>query len=86
MKPRSVTPLTLRELEKLPTPRLLAYLRRLRECEASIENSDWEFHEIASIGGIIFKSSKEWEAQYNLVKSVLAERPNIESGMQGSVP
>lgn len=66
------------ELERLTTPRLLAYLRRLLECEESIERSDWESKEVPDDDNIVFKSSEQWKSQYELVKSVLATRPNID--------
>jgi hypothetical protein len=76
--PRSVNPLNRNKLESLTTKRLLAYLRNLQQCEESIEASDWEEEKVNSKDGIVFKSSEEWRSQYNLVKTVLAERPNIE--------
>ena len=78
MAPRSVNPLSPDKLESLTTKRLLAYLRSLQQCEESIEASDWSEDEVTSVSGIIFKTSDEWKLQYNLVKAVLAERPNIE--------
>ena len=78
MKPRSVKPLELIEMEKISTPRLLSFLRKLQQCENDIESSDWSPEEIAVTGGIVFKSSDEWQEQYLLVKSVLEARPNSE--------
>ncbi|WP_226649562.1 hypothetical protein ACJJID_11535 [Microbulbifer sp. CnH-101-G] len=74
---KPVKPLNQRELEALSTKRLLAYLRRLQRCEESIELSDWQEDKVSPLGGIVFKSSDEWKTQYNLVKAVLAKRPNI---------
>lgn len=79
MRPRTVKPQNLNKLEKLSTKRLLAYLHSLQRCEESIELSDWNKNEVDSAKGIIFKSSEEWKLQYNLVKKVLATRPNIDS-------
>lgn len=76
-KPRNIKPLTIAELEKLTTARLLAYLKKLNECEESLELSDWTKEEIISIEGIIFKSSNEWQEQYTTVKSILSKRPHI---------
>ncbi|WP_141215663.1 hypothetical protein [Hahella sp. CCB-MM4] len=76
--PKSVKPLNQDELEVLSTERLLAYLRRLQKCEESIELSDWQLNEVSTISGIVFKSSEEWKTQYNLVKVVLAKRPNVD--------
>jgi hypothetical protein len=78
MKPRSVTPLNVNKLEKLSTPRLLSFLHKLQQCEESLVSSDWSIEEISEINGIVFKSSEEWQMQYNLVRSVLAGRPNFE--------
>ena len=78
MAPRSVNPLSQDKLKSLTTKRLLAYLRSLQQCEESIEASDWNEDEVASVSGIIFKASDEWKLQHNLVKAVLAKRPNIE--------
>ncbi len=78
MAPRSVNPLRQNKLESLTTKRLLAYLSSLQQCEESIEASDWTEDEVASVSGIVFKASDEWKSQHNVVKAVLAERPNIE--------
>mgnify|MGYP000021998313 CR=1 FL=1 len=78
MAPRSVNPLSQDKLGSLTTKRVLAYLHSLQQCEESIEASDWSENEVASVSGIIFKASDEWKLQYNLVKAVLAERPNVE--------
>ena len=73
----SFAPLTLQELQNLPTPRILAYLRTLQKCENSRQESDMDQHE-ASIKGAVFKNNEEWKTQYKLVKDVLATRTNIE--------
>ena len=78
MKPRSVKPLSSEELVKIPTPRLLSYLRKLQECEKDIQSSDWSPEQVALTEGIVFKSSPEWLEQYKLVKAVLDSRPNVE--------
>ncbi|WP_444937084.1 hypothetical protein ACJJIW_08260 [Microbulbifer sp. JMSA004] len=75
---RPVKPLNQRELEALSTKRLLAYLHRLQQCEESIELSDLQEDKSSPFGGIVFKSSDKWKTQYNLVKAVLAKRPNID--------
>ncbi|WP_020405927.1 hypothetical protein [Hahella ganghwensis] len=77
MKARGIKPLSLDDLEGLTTERLLAYLRKLHECEESLELSDWAPEEIKSIEGIVFKASQEWKEQHALVKRVLAGRPNV---------
>ena len=78
MKPRSVKPLSADKAEDLPTVRLLAYLKKLQQCEESIETSDWEAGDLARIEGIVFKSSEEWRNQYKLVTDVLARRPHLD--------
>jgi hypothetical protein len=78
MKPRQVKPLEVAELEALTTVRLLAYLRRLQECESSLDESDWTPEEIAEASGIVFKTSPEWKRQYDAVKAVLAKRPHVD--------
>ncbi len=79
MKPRSVKPLTLIELDEMPTPRLLSFLRKLQKLENGIETSDWSLEEVSKTIGIVFKSSDEWQQQYKLVKSVLNAREHCES-------
>jgi hypothetical protein len=78
MSLRTVKQLDLEALESMPTQRLLSYLRQLQKCENSLETSDYRSDEVTQIKGIVFKSSKIWKAQYELVKSVLNSRPNIE--------
>jgi len=48
-----------------------------------VEESDLDRHEVATTG-IVFKDSEEWKSQYAMVKEVLATRPNIEKGDNGS--
>jgi hypothetical protein len=64
--------LTKSELEKLTTPRLLAYLKSLRKVH------DYQDHD--SIFGFrkLTKESKQWQETYNLVKSILTTREHIE--------
>ena len=78
MKIRSVSALTIVELEALPNHRLLAYLNKLNQCENSLQESDWSAQEISKVEGIIFKSSTEWKSQIELVKTVLSTRPHID--------
>lgn len=78
-RPRAVKPIHLTELEKLPTPRILSYLKKLQQCEESIELSDWSTEEVSKAEGIVFKSSTEWAVQHKYVKSVLATRSNFEN-------
>jgi len=78
MKIRSVAALSRSDLQTLSTERLLAYLKKLNQCENSLQESDWSLEQIAEVEGIIFKSSIEWEDQVKLVKAVLSNRPHIE--------
>lgn len=78
MKPRAVKSMNLAELEKLPTPRLLSYLKKLQQCEESLELSDWSKDEASKADGIVFKSSSEWISQHEQVTSVLNTRPHVE--------
>ena len=79
MKPRAVKPIDLAELEKLPTPRILSYLKKLQQCEESLELSDWSKQDVLKVKGIVFKSSREWAVQHEFVKSVLATRSHVEN-------
>lgn len=78
MKPRSIKPLNLDELEKLTTERLLAYLRKLQQCEDSLECSDWSEDELVKTSGIVLKNSEQWRQQHELIKTVLSDRSNID--------
>jgi len=78
MKIRSVSVLSLTDLEAMPTHRLLAYLKKLNQCENSLQESDFSPDEIAEVEGIIFKSSAEWKNQVKLVKKLLSNRNHIE--------
>ena len=78
MKPKLIKALTEKQLAALSTPRLLALLSKLQQCEDSVEKSDWSSEEILDTDGIVFKSSDEWLQQYTLVKSILSNRENVE--------
>lgn len=78
MYPRSVKLIPQDELQNLSTKRVLSYLRKLHECEESLELSDWTIEELSQEKNIIFKSSKEWKIQYKLVKEILSEREHVE--------
>lgn len=79
MKPRSVKPIALTKLERLPTHRILSYLKKLQHCEESIKLSDWPEEEALKVDGIVFKSSRDWVLQYKQVKSVLSKRPHVQN-------
>lgn len=67
----------LNKLDGLPTPRLLARLKRLHQCEESPEKSDRDPDEITQPGIIEFKDSAEWKTEYAYLKALLAEREHI---------
>lgn len=69
----------LEDLKAQGTRQLLARLKRLRFCEDSPELSDLCETEIASAKSLIlFKSQDEWKRAYHDIKTVLADRDNIE--------
>ena len=56
-------------------------MRRVEvRCEESRELSDWSEEEIASAGGIVFKSDKAWQEAYFQTKSVHSTREHVPSG------
>lgn len=61
--------LTREELEKLTTPRLLAYLDSIRKVP---ENPNWDGE------GGMNKNHPRWQELYRTVKSVLATREHVE--------
>ena len=67
------------DLEALPTKRLLARLKRLHQCEESLDLSDREISEYKPSGFIEFKESPEWIAEYNCLKDILSRREHIPS-------
>ncbi|WP_413665607.1 hypothetical protein ACG1BZ_10605 [Microbulbifer sp. CNSA002] len=78
MMPRYVKLLSLEELEQLSTERLLAYLRKLHQCEDSVDASDFCESEAHMPGVVFFKESDQWRNQYKLVKEILSARPHID--------
>lgn len=79
MKRRPLSVIELEKLDSLPTPRLLARLKRLHQCEESFEQSDRTPDNFTSTGSIEFKNSAEWKAEYDYLKRLLAEREHISS-------
>jgi hypothetical protein len=71
----------LSELELLSTKQLLSRLKHLRQCEDSLDASDQERDERISDGSIEFKDDPEWTAEYNRLKTVLAQREHIPKGV-----
>ena len=61
------------------TRELLAYLKRLHQCEDSFEQSDWDAnHDLEDEKTIYFKNTEKWQQAYLTVKSILATREHIE--------
>ena len=75
MKRKRIFPMTVTDLEALPTRQLLARLRRLHECEESLALSDRDVAD--SSGCIEFKKSSEWVTAYQDVKQLLSRRKHI---------
>src|SRR5262249_25034069 len=69
-------------LERMPTKQLLGRLRRLHECQESAVFSDMTADEIAASKGIFFKNSPEWQAAYQQLKRILANREHVPSGAE----
>ena len=71
--------ITREELEKLHTKQLLAYLKRLHQCEESFEGSDWdENRDLTDEVMIHFKQTEKWKFAYRTVKSILSGREHVE--------
>lgn len=74
--------ISIQEMEKLPTKRLLAYKSRLlRVSDGKCYCGDWgcnhEREQLLKIGAFI-KSSPQWQELYNNVKEVLSTREHIQ--------
>jgi hypothetical protein len=81
MRRKKIFPMTLSELELLSTKQLLSRLKRLRQCEDSLDASDQGENERISDGSIEFKDDHEWAAEYNRLKTALARREHIPKGV-----
>jgi hypothetical protein len=81
MRRKKIFPMTLSELELLSTKQLLSRLKHLRQCEDSLDASDREVGERIPDGSIEFKDDAEWRAEYNRLKTVLANREHIPKGV-----
>ena len=79
MEQRRVRPLSIEELERLTTERLLAYRAKLLALEESAETSDLGPDEIASLpsGSLCFKQDPAWQRHYAGVKAILDAREHI---------
>ena len=77
MKRQKISPMTRRDLEKLPTKRLLARLKRLHQCQESLALSDEDCDNYVASDFIEFKESPNWIMEYNNLKEILAGREHI---------
>jgi hypothetical protein len=81
MRRKPIPPMSLEELEKLPTKRLLARLRQLHQCEESVLLSDHD--DVSNTSGtILFKDTPEWKFAYEQVKGALSLREHIPKGAE----
>jgi hypothetical protein len=77
-KSRKLHPMSVSELQKLPTKRLLARLKRLHICEECFESSD-RVGIYENLDNLIeFKNTSEWKTEYQNIKEILAKREHIE--------
>src|SRR5262245_902336 len=81
MRRKPIHPMSIEELEKLPTKRLLARLRQLHQCEESVLLSDHDDVSNTS-GAILFKDTPEWKAAYEQVKGALSLREHVPKGAE----
>lgn len=76
---RAIAPISVAQLEEMPTAALLARLTRLRWCEESRSASDLTADEIASVEGqILFKDDPAWHAAWEDLKMILSRREHID--------
>ena len=80
MRREAIALMSLEELERLSTKRLLTRLERLRQCEDSARLSD--AGEAARSSGMLFKDSPEWTTAYQQLKNVLARREHVPKGSE----
>ena len=78
MKHRKLLPIGKSQLESLPTKRLSARLKRLQQCEESLELSDRDNENYEASNFIEFKKSENWISEYNDLKEILAKREHIQ--------
>lgn len=78
MKRRNIFPMSLDDLEKLPTKRLLVRLKGLQQCEQSFDLSDRDEYEKNMDSSVIeFKETLEWQNEHNKLKIILNKREHI---------
>jgi hypothetical protein len=74
---KSIFPMAVEDLNRLPTKRLLARLNCLQQCEESFGLSDRDRNEQSTTGRIEFKDTPEWQEAYEQLKGVLANREHV---------
>jgi hypothetical protein len=79
---RSVRPLSSPEVERLTTPRLLAYRNALLNLQDDPASSDYDEADLASLDPelIHFKSDALWHTTYSSITRSLATRRHDASG------
>ena len=78
MKRKEIFPISIEELEKYSTKRLLARLKRLHQCEISFELSDRiESERSLNLEIVEFKETPEWQTEYDKLKELLKKREHI---------
>ena len=82
MKRRAIYLMSKEELLSLPTKGLLARLKKLLQCEASVEMSDQNAKSSTSADQIQFKNTSQWETAYEEVKAELAKRDHVPTGKE----
>ena len=80
MKRRTVSTVSLEELQTWPTKRLLGRLNALRKLQESPQVSDADDSECITDGSIRFKSDSRWSEAYRDLKTLLGNRENIRCG------
>nr|WP_321237341.1 hypothetical protein [uncultured Psychroserpens sp.] len=79
LKKKKPLVLSFKELENKVTKELLAYLKRLHQCEASFELSDLiENIDLSNPETIYFKQTEKWKTAYSDVKSILKAREHLD--------
>lgn len=80
---RTVQPMAVDALEKMPTKALLKRLADLRALQESPEKSDWSEDELRTVGDaglIAFKDSPVWMQAFSDAKSILDNREHVPRG------
>ena len=79
MKKKRPSIISEERLKQKHTKELLAYLKRLQQCEESFELSDMEVNlDLINVDVIYFKQTEKWRHAFKLVKAILKDREHIE--------